>query len=204
MALTRKFLSALGIEPDKVDEIITAHTDTVDALKEQRDQFKADAEKLQTVQKELDDIKKASEGQDGTNPFEVKYNELVKEYEQYKLDVEAKQVKANKENAYRKLLVDAGVSEKRIDSILKVTDLDSYTLDENGKFTDEKNVADSIKTEWADFIVKTQTQGVNTATPPNNNGQKSTMTKADILAIKDGVERRKAIAENPTLFGLDK
>ena len=28
MALTRKFLSALGIESDKVDEIISAHTET--------------------------------------------------------------------------------------------------------------------------------------------------------------------------------
>ena len=37
MSLTRKFLSALGIEDDKVDEIISAHTDTVNALKEQRD-----------------------------------------------------------------------------------------------------------------------------------------------------------------------
>ena len=44
MALTRKFLSALGIEEDKVDEIIKAHTETVDALKEQRDELKADAE----------------------------------------------------------------------------------------------------------------------------------------------------------------
>ena len=36
MALTRKFLSALGIEEAKIDEIISAHADTVNALKEQR------------------------------------------------------------------------------------------------------------------------------------------------------------------------
>ena len=42
MALTRKFLKALGIEDDKVDEIITAHSDTVNALEDGR----ADADKL--------------------------------------------------------------------------------------------------------------------------------------------------------------
>ena len=59
MALTRKFLSAMGIEDEKVDEIIGAHTETVNALKEQRDSYKADAEKLPAVQKELDDMKAA-------------------------------------------------------------------------------------------------------------------------------------------------
>ena len=32
MALTRKFLTAMGIEDDKIDEIITAHSETVNAL----------------------------------------------------------------------------------------------------------------------------------------------------------------------------
>ena len=50
MALTRKFLKALGIEDEKVDEIISAHTETVDALKAERDGYKADAEKLPGVQ----------------------------------------------------------------------------------------------------------------------------------------------------------
>ena len=34
MALTRKFLKAMGIEDDKIDQIIDAHTETVTALKE--------------------------------------------------------------------------------------------------------------------------------------------------------------------------
>ena len=66
MALTRKFLSALGIEADKVDEIINAHAETVNALKEERDNYKADAEKLPAVQKELDELKKS--GGERTSP----------------------------------------------------------------------------------------------------------------------------------------
>ena len=33
MALTRRALKAMGIEDEKIDEIITMHTDTVDGLK---------------------------------------------------------------------------------------------------------------------------------------------------------------------------
>ncbi|MEE8717538.1 MAG: hypothetical protein SOI24_10925 [Coriobacteriales bacterium] len=34
MALTRKMLRAMGIEDEKADEIIEAHAETVDALKQ--------------------------------------------------------------------------------------------------------------------------------------------------------------------------
>ena len=40
MALTRKMLKAMGIEEEKIDQIIEAHTETVDALKADRDKLK--------------------------------------------------------------------------------------------------------------------------------------------------------------------
>ena len=57
MALTRKFLAALGIDNDKVDEIIQAHTDTVNGLMDEIEKYKADAEKLPAVEKELKELK---------------------------------------------------------------------------------------------------------------------------------------------------
>ena len=78
MALSRKFLSALGIEADKIDEIISAHTETVDALKEERDKYKADADKLPGVQKELDDLKKTANDADG---YKKKYDDEHEAFE---------------------------------------------------------------------------------------------------------------------------
>jgi len=198
MALTRKFLSALSIEADKVDEIIAAHTETVDALKEQRDSYKADAEKLTAVQKELDDLKAATPD---NGSWEEKYNQLKTEYDNYKQEQATKETAAQKREAYKSLLKEAGISEKRIDTVLKVTDLNSVELDKDGKIKGAKDYSDKIKAEWADFITTEQEQGANTATPPTSTGGK-TITKAQIMAIKDGTERRKAIAENPELFGL--
>ena len=46
MALTRNFLKALGIEEEKIGEIINAHSETVTALKADIEKYKEDAEKL--------------------------------------------------------------------------------------------------------------------------------------------------------------
>ena len=169
MALTRKFLSALGIEEAKVDEIITAHVDTVNALKEQRDGYKADADKLPAVQKALDDLKASQSGDD---PYKAKYEKKAKEFDDYKKGVEAKELKRSKSTAYKQVLKELKAS--HIDSILKASqsELEKIELDEDGKIKDVDKLKESIKKEWADFIVEEGQQGAKTATPPTNEGSK--------------------------------
>jgi len=200
MSLTRKFLSALGIEDDKVDEIISAHTDTVNALKEQRDTYKADAEKLPAVQKELDDLKAAAE-KNGKDAYKVKYDALKEDFDKFKADLKEKEKHARKEDAYRALLEEVGISDKRIKSVLKVSNVDSVEFDDEGKVKDADALKKSISEEWADFIVQKETTGAKTATPPAGSG-KVYKSKDEIMAIKDTKERQNAIAENHTLFGF--
>lgn len=201
MALTRKFLSALGIEDDKIDEIVTAHSETVNALKAERDAYKEDAEKLPAVEKELNELKEAHKN-DAENVFETRYNELKTEYEDYKAKVQSDEEKRQKSSAYEDLLKDAGVSEKRIKSILKVTNLDDIVLEKDGKIKDASDRKEKIKTEWADFIVKSDEKGADTANPHTKTVKGATMTKEEILAIKDTPTRQKAMAENADLFGI--
>lgn len=168
MAFTRKFLSALGIEAEKVDQIIDAHTEVTDSLKAERDKYKADAEKLPGVQKELDDLK-AETAKNGKDPYKVKYEAAKEELDNYKKEQAAKETKAAKSDAYKALLKECGVSDKRIDAVLKVTDLDSLEM-EDGKFKNAADLRKSIKEEWADFITTESTKGSNPATPPENKG----------------------------------
>ena len=167
MALTRKFLSALGIEEAKIDEIISAHVDTVNVLKEQRDGYKADADKLPAVQKELDDLKASQSGED---PYKERYEKKAKEFDDYKKGVEAKELKRSKSAAYKQVLKELKAS--HVDSILKASqsELEKIELDENGKIKDVDKLKESIKKEWADFIVEEGQKGANTATPPANEG----------------------------------
>ena len=169
MALTRKMLKAMGIEEEKIEQIIDEHAETVNALKQQRDQYKVDAEKLPGVQKELDDLKEAAE-KDGENPYKAKYEDLQQQFDDYKADVTAKETKAKKTAAYRKLLKDAKVSEKRLDSILKLSPVDDIELDDNGEIKDAADVKKKIEEEWSDFIVTEETHGADSNNPPGGSG----------------------------------
>ena len=201
MALTRKFLAALGIEDAKVDEIIQAHTDTVNGLKDEIEKYKADAEKLPSGEKELKELKDANAANEGKNPYKVKYEALKEEYADYKKGIDEKESKAKKEAAYKALLKEAGVSDKRIESVLKVSNIDDLDLDDEGKAKNSADLVKSIKEEWADFIVTEGKGGAPTATPPAGNG-KTFKSKEEIYAIKDAAERQKAISENHELFGF--
>lgn len=196
MALTRKFLSALGIEADKVDEIIEAHTESVNALKEQRDAYKADAEKLPEVQKELDALKES-----GGDSYEQRYKDLRKEYDDYKADVEARELKTRKQEAYKEILKDAGIGEKHMAKVLKYTDWENVKLDKDGKIEAAKDHIKAVKDEWSELIVTEGTKGADTTHPPKGSG-KAYGSREEIMKISDPGERQKAIAENHELFGF--
>ena len=200
MAFTRKMLKAMGIEDEKIDQIIDAHSETVDALKADRDTYKEDAAKLAAVQKELDELK--AKGDDG---YKAKYEAEKAAHDALKADIAAKETKKAKTDAYRELLKGANIDEKRIATILRAEapTIDKIELDADGKIKNAEQYTQSIKSDWADFVVTQSAKGTNTATPPANGGAATTKTKEDILKIKDAGERQKAIAENPTLFGID-
>lgn len=195
MALTRKYLKAMGIEDEKIDQIIDAHTETVDGLKADIAKYKTDAEKLNGVQEELDALK--AKGDDG---YREKYEKEHSDFEAYKSDVAKKETHTAKEKAYRELLRGAGVKDKFIDTVIRAEQsaIDALELTD-GKIAEPEKLTAEIKETWADFVAVTQTTAAGAANPPNNNGG-SSMTKEQIMAIKDPVERQGKIAENISLF----
>lgn len=174
MAITRKFLSAMGIEEDKAEQIINAHLETVDPLKQERDELKKEVIGLKDVQKQLDESnsKLKEYEKDNAETWRAKYDvalseqkKVQKEFEDYKADVASKELAARKRSAYRDLLKATGVSEKRLDTVLKVTDLSGIELDEDGKIKDIEKYEDGIKSEWSDFIGTVSEQGAKVSNP---------------------------------------
>lgn len=205
MALTRKFLQALGIEAEKIDEIINAHSETVDALKGERDGYKEKVETLESekkdVQKELDDLKDANAA-DAKSREGKDYDALKKEYEDYKADVEAKAAKAAKESAFRDVLKDLNISDKGVKLALKYHNIDGIELDDDGKIKNVSDLRKSLKEDWGDYTVSEEEKGAGTPNPPGGAG-KTYKTKEEIMGIKNRTERQKAISENPELFGIE-
>lgn len=198
MALTRKMLKAMGIEDDKIDQIIEAHSETVDALKDEREKFREAAEKLPGVQSELDALKTS-----GGN-WKEKYEKEHSDFESYKADVSAKEAGAAKESAYRTLLAEVGVDPKRIDTVIRAekAGFADLKIGADGKFEGADELTETIKANWGDFIPVTTTTGVPTAKPPANTGGVTTKTKEEILAIKDTATRQAEMLKNSAMFGI--
>lgn len=164
MALTRPYLKGMNLTEEQISAIIEEHDNTISGLKKVRDQYKADAEKLPQVQKELDDLKA------GNSSWEDKYNSEHAAFEKYKSEAQAKENQLKIEGAYRDLLKANNIGEKQIDAIVRVTDFSKFELDENGKFKEESKISESIKSDWAAFVTTTSTSGANVDNPPGGTG----------------------------------
>lgn len=201
MSITRKMLKGMGLTEDQQDTILEAHTETVNEIKAERDRLKSDAEKLPTVQKELDDLKAA--GDDG---YKEKYEAEHKAFETYKKSVDTEKATAAKEKAVEAVLKKIGVSEKRLQSVAKLAKadglLDALELDEDGAVKDADKLEKSLKDGYSEYITTTSTKGAVTPTPPANSGG-AKLTMADIYKkdekgryVMDYEARLKAIEEN--------
>lgn len=211
MAFTRKNLSALGIEAEKIEAIMDMHVEVVNGLKEQIETNKADNNELATVKAELEQAKnslKEANTQLETarkDDYKGKYESLIAEYEKYKGEVNEKETNSTKKNMLRESLKKGGYSEQAINLIVNRSDFSKQIeLDENGKAKNADAVVKAIKddADFSGFTPQIESNTTTLATPPTNTGGGAAMTKDDIMKIEDTTERQKAIAANPDIFGL--
>lgn len=192
MGFSRSFLKATGLSDEQISAVMEEHTAVTDALKAQRDSYKTEAEKVTDLQKQLEGLK-------GGENWQEKYEKEHEAFESFKKQTESEAELTKVKSAYRKLLADEGISEKRLDAILKVTDLSKVKLDKDGNLDKADELRKSIQSEWSEFKTTVTEKGATVEKPPQT--AKPTKTREEILAIKDTTERQKAIAENLQLFG---
>lgn len=151
------------------NQLVALHLGVVDPLKDDVTRYKADAEKLPAVQKELDDLK--GKGDDG---YKEKYESEHQAFEDYKTSVAAEKTTAAKEKALETALKKVGIADKRLQSVARLCKgdglLDKLELDDKGAIKDSDKLEASLKESYSDYIVTTSTQGANTANPPAGNG----------------------------------
>lgn len=193
MALTRKALKAMGIEEEKIDQIIEAHTEVTDALKAERDQFKADHEKLADVQKELDGLKAKGDG-----GFKEKYEAEKAAHDALKQQIADDKAKQEKEAAVKAYYESKNITDKNLKIAMRGTDLSKVEMD-GDKIKDTKVLDELIAGDYASLVSTTSKEGAETKNPPASKGG-AAMTKEDIMKVQDRTERRKLIAENMNLF----
>ena len=168
----REILREAGATEENVESAVTKlvrlHMDVVDPLKTENDTISKKDKELETLKTKLDaaetelaELKKVD--------YKKQFDDISAKYKAYKEEQESKAVKSKKIEAYKKLLRDAGVSDKRLDAIIRVTAIDDIKLDKDGNIEGADECTKNIKSEWADFIVNTQQKGADTPTPPSGN-----------------------------------
>lgn len=187
MAFARKALKAMGLTEEQVDSIMELHTEVVDALKSERDDYKAKAEKLTGVEKELDELK--AKGDDG---YKEKYEKEHKAFDDYKAEITAKETKAAKESAAKAYFENKRITGANLEIALRGAKEEIGALElEGDKIKDTAALDALVNGTFAGLVVSTRTAGAKTATPPQNTGGKdfSSMTL---------VEKMKFANENPS------
>lgn len=178
---------------DIENRLIALHLGVVDPLKDQLQTYKADAEKLPAVQKELDDLKAAGDG-----GYKEKYEAEVKAHREYKQQIETEKTNAVKASAVRAALKAAGVNrEEFTELLLGKVDLSKVDMD-GDKVKDEAALVDPLKASYAGCFGEIEEKGTDRNSPPTGGGK--SMTRDEILAIKDAHTRQQAIAEHMELF----
>ena len=162
MALTRKLLKGMGLTDEQVDTIIEAHTDTVDGLKEQVKTYKADAEKLPNVQKELDDLKSAGDG-----GFKEKFEKEHSDFENFKKTIQEKETKAAKESAAKAFFESKGITGNSLEIAMRGSSAEIAALDLDGEKIKDSSALDAlVNGTFKALVSTTTTKGANIPNPP--------------------------------------
>ena len=162
MALTRKSLKAMGLTDEQVDSIIEMHTDTVDGLKEQVKTYKADAEKLPNVQKELDDLKAAGDG-----GFKEKFEKEHSDFENFKKTIQEKETKAAKESAAKAFFESKGITGNSLEIAMRGSSAEIAALDLDGEKIKDSSALDAlVNGTFKALVSTTTTKGANIPNPP--------------------------------------
>lgn len=184
MSLTRKALAAMGIEGEKIEQIIEMHSETVNGLKDQITEYKEKADKLPAITQELAELKKSAENPD---EYKAKYESEKQAFEDFKKNIEIEKANSTKDKLYRKLLSENHVKSNKIDLIMRTVNLNDLELDGEDKLKDSENLNKSIMTDWQDFIETTEVKGTDTANPPYQSNQSIDLSK---LSMEDYIKAR--------------
>jgi hypothetical protein len=175
------------------NRLVALHLGVVDPLKDDLTKYKADAEKLPSVQKQLDDLKAAGDG-----GYQEKYEKEHKAFEDFKANVTAKESKAAKEKAVRAYFESKNITGANLDLAMRGCGEELSALELDGEKIKDTKSLDALVDGTYKGLVSKQTVRFDTGARFNGGGKP--MTKDEIMQINDRAERRAAIAANMDLF----
>lgn len=181
MAITHKFLKALGISEDAAEEIISAHRETVDSIKAERDELLTKANTVDTLTAERDKLKHDLEDAQAHSGDAGK---VQAEFDAYKAQIETEKSNGSKLKLIRAALEKAGANPAAIDLMVNTVALDKVEL--NGDtLKDADSVVNPIKESHAALFGTPIQKGT-----PQVNPMSGGKNAATVLSLKDALHQK--------------
>lgn len=201
MALTKEFLKEILAGREDANEvaeaIMEAHCDTVDYLNTEINKYRADAEETSRIIGEIERLK-ASGSSTGTVDengvsWEERYKAVKAEYDKVKAETERRDAYAEKERAFRSMLLQVGVKHSLVDVIVRGSreTVESIKI-EGGRVGNAESIATAIRHDFGDIIGSGRDSAAQDHEAP--------LTRDGIMSISDRSERLAAIQAHPELF----
>lgn len=161
MPFTRSFIKSAAKESDVelpkelIDALINEHLSVRDAYAESR--VKEALEENKPKDPEPVNVKESEE-----------YKTLEQEYNDYKEQVASEKTLEKKRAAFRKMLGDAGIADKYIDAVMRISaeDIDGVEFDEKDELKDSDTLVKSTQEKYPEFVRKNNKRGAGSNNPP--------------------------------------
>lgn len=166
--LNRKFLKALGVDEDKIDAIIEAHTDVTSVLVKERDEALSKAGDIEKLTRERDELK-----QKVTQAASDAKAEVQAAFDAFKKQVADEKAQAAKTEAVTALLKDRGARRPEfIEFLLSKVDLSKVVV-EDGAIKDTAFI-DALQSAYSGCFGEIDEHGAGPHDPPSGGNQKLT------------------------------
>lgn len=170
MSLTRKQLREMALSDEAIDQIIRAHMDTVDALRQERDEA---AERAAALTTERDTLQSRV---DALTPLEEQVRQVQSDFDRYKADAEAEAVSRRRQGRIRDALLRAGANEKALTLLSGAVNEAAVPPEEDAEALDA--LIAPVKEQYADFFAQPVYLALPSLQPPQST--RGALTRHDI------------------------
>ena len=184
----------MSLTDEQVQAIMEEHITVTDALKAQRDKFEQDAKTYKAEADKVPELEKTIQGYKDGDDYKKRFEDEHKAFEDLKAQIAKEAETAKVKTAYRQLLLDEKINEKRIDAVIKLTDFSEMKLDKDGKLENIDTLKENIGKEWGEFKVTTKERKQTVPVSHENNGGEGG-GRARELYLKH-IEQRNGVKEN--------
>lgn len=174
MSLTRKLLREMNLEERQIERIISAHVETVDSLRQERDAANAQAARMTSAQKELDALRQQVADLSAHRDAAAR---IQADFDAYRQQVDADRLADLRQAALRTALIEAGANPQTVD-LLAVAVQPADDAWDDARLRDPAATLGPVKERYAALFARPVAVPTPPVSPPGD--RQGPLTRADV------------------------